>query len=504
MHRVDQIGTMQAVYLPTNCSMNYQFENAHVLVVGDVMLDRYLFGHITRISSEAPVPICKVDNFDERPGGAANVAANIRALGGTCSLLGVVGQDAEGQSLRQTLTQAGVACYLQPVKHLQTIVKLRVLSQHQQLIRLDYEQPYQDFSHERLLHQYRQLVSKADVVVLSDYGKGTLKNVQDFIHIAKQHKKPVFVDPTGSDYTKYQGASMVIPNQGEFIKVAGGFTDTDDADFYDKASQLIQQLNLQAMLVTRGDKGMSLVAYEHGKFEMAHVAATDKSIYDVTGASDTVIGTAAFARASGYDLSIAMRLANAAAGVVVTKLGTATVNLDELHRAMHQIDDLSQPILRGVVSETELKLAVQLAKQHGETVVMTNGCFDLLHAGHVAFMQAAKQLGDRLIVAVNTDASVKRYKGSDRPIMSQDERMKMLAGLQAVDWVVAFDDDTPERLLHLLKPCVLVKGGDYGITEVVGADIVLNQGGKVKVIPHAFTDIHTTDVIEQLEMVDKK
>ena len=477
--------------------MNYQFSQARVLVVGDLMLDRYLFGSINTMSKEAPVPICKVGEFDERPGGAANVAANICALGGKCTLMGVAGADNDAEILQNKLISLGIDCHIQKAKHLKTIVKMRVLSRHQQLIRLDFEAPYDGFSQEALLAQYQQHLQETDLVVLSDYGKGTLSDVQPFIQLAKKAGKTIFVDPTGSEYQRYQNASLIIPNASEFIAVAGEYK--GDVELAEKSKQMISDLKLQALLVTQGSRGMSLFVQNDNAVDRLHADATDKSIFDVTGASDTVIATAAIARAAGHDWATVMRLANAAAGAVVMKLGTATVSLDELQRAVSEIDDQSTPIPKGVLSETELQYAMQVVRSHGERVVMTNGCFDLLHAGHIAVLQEARKQGDRLIVAVNTDESIQKLKGPTRPILPLKERLEILAGLSIVDWVIPFADDTPERLLHLLKPCVLVKGGDYSIAGVVGADIILNQGGQVKVIPHDFADVNTTAVIKKLE-----
>jgi len=476
--------------------MNYKFDQAHVLVVGDVILDRYLHGQVSRVSTEAPVPVCKVEFCDERPGGAANVAANISSLGGKCTLLGIIGQDPEGQRLKHLLIEQKVSCDLHSSNDLKTMVKLRALSQHQQLIRLDYENLYHEFPQKQLIQRFQQLIAQVDVVVLSDYGKGTLQNPQDYIQIARHHQKPIFIDPVGQNYQAYRSATMIIPNRKEVDQVIASEITQSNLD--DQAEQLIKRLKLQALLITEGSKGMTLANYQQGRLTVHNISACSQAITDITGVSDTVIALISLAYASGYELFVAAQLANAAAGVVVTKLGTATVDIAELQQAMRRQEGLSREVKRGIVSETELELAIQNTKTRGQTVVMTNGCFDLLHAGHVTFLQAAKQLGDRLIVAVNTDESVQRHKGPSRPIMKLAERLEMLANLQAVDWVIAFDDDTPERLLHVLKPSFLVKGGDYTADQIVGAAIVSEYGGEVKIIPHSYTEIHTTEVIQRL------
>ena len=471
--------------------MNYLL-NAHILVVGDLLLDQYLFGKIDRISPEAPVPICHIGQQDDRPGGAGHVAMNITALGGQCSLLGVMGKDDAGLTMQQQLNQHGVRCHIHASDQLETIVKLRVISQQQQLIRLDFEKKYQHCLQSRLMRTYQRLLKKVDAVIVSDYGKGTLTDSQAYIQAAVARQIPVFVDSVNNDYQAYQGASLISMNDDEFITMVGDCSTDEDAE--DKGRQLIEALDLSAILVTQGGKGMRLFQANN---DMLQIEAADNDIYDVTGASETVIAVAGLVKASGYDWATAMRCANAAAGVVATKLGAANVTLDELRHAMTRSDEAcSMP--QGVVTETELAFAIHMAHQRGEKVVMTNGCFDLLHAGHVAFLNMAKQQGDRLIVAINDDNSVQRLKGMSRPILPLAERMKLLARLRSVDWVIAFSDDTPERLLQVLKPCILVKGGDYAINDVVGADIVLNQGGQVKVLPHDFADINTTQVIERV------
>ncbi len=466
--------------------------NAHILVVGDVLLDQYLFGSIHRISPEAPVPICNISEQEDRPGGAGNVAMNIAALGGSCSLLGVMGKDDAGFSMHQQLIQQGVSCHIHSSNQLKTIVKQRVISQQQQLIRLDYEKIYQNFPQSRLMRTYQRLLKKVDAVILSDYGKGTLIDIQAYIQAAVAAQIPVFVDPVDTHYQDYKGASLISMNDSQFTGFMGDCP-TEEV-FEEKSQQLIKKLDLSAILVTQGDQGMSLFQANN---ERLHAQTSSSTVYDVTGASDTVIAAAALVKASGYDWATTMRCANAAAGIAVTKLGAASVTLDELRYAMLKRDDaLSIP--KGIVVETELKFAINMARQRGEKIVMTNGCFDLLHAGHIAFLDIARQQGNRLIVAVNDDQSVQRLKGMSRPILPLVERMRLLARLRSVDWVIAFSDDTPKRLLRELKPCFLVKGGDYAVNEVVGADIVLSQGGQVKVLPHDFSEINTSSVIQKV------
>ena len=454
------------------------------------MVDRYVFTQADRISCEAPVPICEVEQVEDRPGGAANIAANVQTLGGTCSLLGVVGSDLEGQKLTRSLQQRGIKCYLQAFEGLTTIVKMRVLAQHQQLICLNYEKRYMDFPQDVLLLQYQQLIRDVDVVVLVDHNQGTLKQISDFIGLAKRYRKFVVVDTTDQEYTGYQNADLIISHDN-------ALPDNSNNDGLLLSHQIVQALNVQGLLVIARDQAMQFAVYEQGQLVTIQTKAVTQSIYDMTGASDTVVAIMALGHASGYDWNTAMRLANIAVRIAVTRLGSTTVSLAELSQALAETTEM--PMARGVVTEPQLIAAVELARQHGDVIVMTNGCFDLLHAGHVAFLEAAKQFGDRLIVAVNTDTSIQRSKGLTRPVVDLAERMEMLARLRSVDWVVAFDDDTPERLLMMLKPTILIKGGDYDISQVVGADIVLSQGGMVKVITTPYTTLHTTQIADKLQ-----
>lgn len=464
-----------------------RFDQAPVLVVGDVMLDRYWHGATSRISPEAPVPVVKVEQLEDRPGGAANVALNIAALGAPAWLVGVTGQDEAADSLAERLQAAGVAAHFQRLPAQPTIVKLRVMSRHQQLLRLDFEEPFATDA-DALLGEVDALLDKVKVLVLSDYGKGALKNHQALIRAARARNLAVLADPKGRDFSIYRGASLITPNLAEFEAVVGRCA--DEAELVAKGLALLAELELGALLVTRGEHGMTLLRPGHAAL---HLPARAREVYDVTGAGDTVISTLASALAAGEELPQAVALANLAASIVVGKLGTATVSAPELRRAVQR----DQGAGRGVMTLDQLLPALDDARAHGEKVVFTNGCFDILHAGHVAYLEQARALGDRLIVAINDDASVTRLKGTGRPINSVDRRMAVLAGLGAVDWVVSFSEDTPEALLAKVRPDVLVKGGDYGLDGVVGADIVLAYGGDVKVLN--FVDsCSTTAIVEKI------
>lgn len=463
-----------------------EFHQARILVVGDVMLDRYWSGRAARISPEAPVPVVQVTDIEERIGGAGNVALNIAKLGGKVTLLGVIGADAEGGRLVDLLEKEGVACDFVIGQSLHTICKLRIMAQHQQLIRVDFEELPLAFDKSALQGKLQQHLSEHDVIVFSDYGKGTLDEVAEYIVIAKQAGLSVLVDPKGTDYRRYAQADVITPNLTELQAVVGHCK--DEQELLEKGLALIRQQQIATLLLTRGEAGMTLIqaGYSHS------LPAKAKDVFDVTGAGDTVIAVMGLCVAIGMPLLEAMYLANLAGGIVVGKLGTSTVSMRELIRAMHVDHDASY----GVVSEDELVKIIAAAKAHGERVIMTNGCFDLLHAGHVTYLEQARALGDRLIVAVNSDASVKQLKGKNRPINGVQQRMTVLAALACVDWVVEFTEETPERLYCRLLPDVIVKGGDYRPDQVAGGDCVLKAGGEVKIL--TFVDgVSTTAMINK-------
>ena len=472
--------------------MNHQIiaklASAKVLVVGDVMLDRYWQGAVERISPEAPVPVVHVSSIENRPGGAANVAVNIAMLGAQAQLFGYVGNDEAGELLRSTSTQLNVNNKLITLNHQPTITKLRVLSRHQQLIRLDFEDGFHAVDNTTLLEELQKQYTHAHVLLLSDYGKGVLASPQSFIRHARAAGLLVLVDPKSKDFSIYQGATLLTPNQKEFEAVVGVCKTVEE--MIERGLQLIQQLDLHALLVTRGEHGMLLL--ETGR-EPLQLPAQARDVYDVTGAGDTVIAVLATGLAADLSLAEAARLANIAAGLVVAKVGTAGVTPEELIEAMHHL----QPIVHGVVDEYTLLPLRHQAKARGERVVMTNGCFDILHPGHIAYLEEAKALGDRLIVAVNTDESVQRLKGDSRPINPLAARMAVLAGLSAVDWVVPFNEETPERLISTLLPDILVKGGDYRVEDIAGSKAVLAHGGEVKIL--SFVDgCSTSNMINRI------
>lgn len=464
------------------------FTQARVLIVGDVMLDRYWSGGTGRISPEAPVPVVNISDTEDRPGGAANVAINLAALGANVSLFGLVGDDENARILTKKLESYEVNCHFTPCDGFATITKLRVMSRNQQLLRMDFERSFAEVDKEALNQGFATQLADCDLVVLSDYAKGCLSEVQTLISLAKQANKPVVVDPKGSDFAKYAGATLITPNMSEFSAIVG--ETASEAELIEKAQQLKTALNLDALLLTRSEQGMTLFEGELPEF---HLPAKAKEVYDVTGAGDTVISTLAASMAVGQSLKQSCVLANIAASIVVGKLGTSTVTTTELAIATGKNTALDG----GVMNEDQLIIAVKEAQARGEKVVMTNGCFDILHAGHVSYLQAAVKLGDRLIVAVNTDASVSKLKGPGRPVNNLGRRMAVLAGLGAVDWVVPFSEDTPERLISAVLPDVLVKGGDYKVEDIAGGKAVLANGGEVKVM-HFEDGVSTTGIIASI------
>jgi D-beta-D-heptose 7-phosphate kinase/D-beta-D-heptose 1-phosphate adenosyltransferase len=449
-----------------------EFAKLKVLVAGDAMLDEYWFGDTARISPEAPVPVVSAGSAEQRPGGAANVALNVAALGAHSTLAAVVGQDERGALLTRALEQRGVRCELFRSKTLPTIHKLRVLARSQQLLRIDAEQSLQACADE-FGSLYERLVREADVVILSDYGKGTLCRVEELVAAARAARIPALIDPKGTEFKRYRGAYALTPNRSEFEAVVGRCS--DEADLLRKGESLRNDLDLDLLLVTRGEHGMTLFEQDAEPLTLPTQA---REVFDVTGAGDTVIALLGAGVGAGLAPADAAALANLGAGIVVGKIGAATASRSELQRALHSKGSGG----RGLVDVPELVALVAEAKARGERVVFTNGVFDILHAGHVSYLEEAKSCGDRLIVAVNDDDSVRRLKGASRPVNSLADRMAVLAGLASVDWVVPFSEDTPAELIAKVVPDVLVKGGDYRVEQIAGGDTVRKYGGEVRVL----------------------
>lgn len=447
----------------------------NVLVAGDLMLDRYWNGSTQRISPEAPVPVVLVDSFEERPGGAGNVARSITALGARCSLAALLGADDAADQLEKLLALAKVSmlCVKDPTA--KTVAKLRVLSRNQQLIRLDFEGVFSEESIEELTTKICDEIKSHNVIILSDYKKGALSNISQIVNTANSVSVNTFVDPKGNDFSKYKNVTAITPNQSEFMAVVGEVN--SEEQLIEKGSRLLNDLNLTALIITRSEKGVSLIEKSGNAI---NIPARAKEVFDVTGAGDTFISVVAASYAAGSSFEAAVKIANAAASVVVGKLGASTVSCNEIESELNR----SSQILGKITSQEVLLGKIKDLRADGKKIVMTNGCFDILHSGHVEYLSKAKELGDVLIVALNSDNSVKRLKGSSRPINKIKERMTVLSSLQAVDWLVEFGQDTPLELIKDILPDVLVKGGDYEENNIVGGDLIKENGGEVKVIDY--------------------
>jgi D-beta-D-heptose 7-phosphate kinase/D-beta-D-heptose 1-phosphate adenosyltransferase len=466
--------------------LTQHFSDVRVLVVGDIMLDRYFWGKVRRISPEAPVPVVKMQRTSVTLGGAGNVAANLAGLGCTVSVVGLCGQDERAESLRELLTQKRVnQCLIEDASR-PTITKTRIMAHKQQVLRLDEEDtraPSTEIEQQIKDHVIEEL-SRCQVLILSDYGKGMFASKalsRDLIDLARRFKRPVLVDPKGADWERYRQATCITPNTAELETVVGKGLEEDEALLIGSAQEVCVRFGLERLLVTRGAQGMCLVGPGD---RITLIPAQAREVYDVSGAGDTVIATLAAALAAGASFEQAARTANTAAGIVVGKLGTQPILNSELSTALRYDDGRHYfPYSAAKMAAMDGALAkVQEWRAAGEKVVFTNGCFDLLHPGHISLLYQSRALGDRLIVGLNTDASVRRLKGPQRPILSEHDRAAMLGALACVDLVVHFDQDTPLDLIAVLKPDILVKGSDYKPEEVVGKNVVEAYGGCVKLV----------------------
>lgn len=453
---------------------------AKVLCIGDLMLDRFTYGTIDRISPEAPIPVLLAGREKVMPGGAGNVAANLVAVGAKAVLIGLTGADAEGRELQVRLEESGVTPRLIQAPGRMTTVKTRFICGGQQMLRVDREraEPAAPAVAAQIVAAAEAEIPTVDVVLLSDYGKGVLTDavLSGVLSAAARHGKPVIVDPKGRDFTRYRGAALITPNRKE-LEAATGLSAASDDDARAACLKLMADCGLAAVLATRGPAGMSLI--QENKAPL-HIPALAREVFDVSGAGDTVAAILAASIGASLTLEEAAALANAAAGVVVGKAGTATASPSEIAQALS-----TAPAASSLAFEAKIVTAAQAADQAerwraaGKTVGFTNGTFDLLHPGHVSSIRQARGHCDRLVVAINSDASVKRYKGPTRPVQDEKSRAMILAALGIVDAVVIFEEDTPVELLKVIKPDVLVKGGQYKLEEVVGWEIVTGYGGRI-------------------------
>ena len=457
-----------------------EWASKRLLVVGDVMLDKYIWGEVGRISPEAPVPVVRATHQSEQPGGAANVAMNLARLGAQTVVAGFTGGDENEALLAASLRSNGIVPVFVASDGFPTITKLRILGGRQQMLRLDSERvgarPVADS--QLLIEKVLAELPGCHAVVLSDYAKGVLtpQVCQAIIEAARRRGAPVLVDPKAEDYSRYRGATTICPNLGE-LAVATRLDVANLDGMFSAAEAMVPALGLEFLIATLSEKGIALI--RPGNRFLAPAVA--RQVFDVSGAGDTVIAVLALCLASGLKPETAVQVANFAAGVVVGKVGTVPVEKHELLAAL-----APEIALHGedkVLTRSELVSRVSLWKANGERVVFTNGCFDLLHIGHITVLEQARRFGDRLIVAINSDASVSSIKGPTRPIVGERERARVLAALAAVDAVVVFDEPTPLELIVAARPDVIVKGGDYGVDTVVGAREVLSWGGQVKIVP---------------------
>lgn len=451
-----------------------------VLIVGDIMLDRYTWGDVERISPEAPVPVVRVMHQNDQPGGAGNVAMNIASLGGRPTLVGFCGADGEAHSLEQLLREGSVEPRIVRVPGQPTTTKLRIVGGKQQMLRLDRESfdNFPETAFVALKAHIDAALPNADAIVLSDYGKGVLTETicQHTISAARERGIPVLVDPKQRNFARYRGATTICPNLSE-LSTAAGIATREFDDLLSAGQNMVKDLGLDCLTATLSEKGIALLRGD-SRFVAPAVA---RQVFDVSGAGDTVIATLALALAGGAQMEAAVQLANIAAGIAVSKVGTVPVRADELLISI--MPELGLQAAEKVVTLDGLRARASAWRHAGEHITFTNGCFDLLHIGHITLLESARREGDRLVVGINSDSSVRGLKGSARPIVGERERAQILASLSAVDAVVIFEEPTPLRVIEALRPDVIVKGGDYTEETVVGAKEIRFWGGRVKIVP---------------------
>jgi D-beta-D-heptose 7-phosphate kinase/D-beta-D-heptose 1-phosphate adenosyltransferase len=471
------------------------FSKFKVAVFGDVMLDQYWHGSGNRLSPEAPVPVIQLTEIENRAGGAANVANNLAELGLNVSLMGFVGNDNSAKTI-DSLLKDKINLNLIKSPICPTIRKLRIFSQNQQLLRVDTEKAMQPYTDEGFLDvhmHFHNMIQDSDVVVLSDYNKGALTNPQHFIKHVRSLGKIVIVDPKKQNISDYKGADLIKANLKEFNLLAGGGCHSN-SEIIAKAQQLLKEYDIGIFVVTMGDKGMIAIDSENNFF----VKAKGSKVYDVTGAGDTVISVIAAGIASNLSFRDTIEVASLSAGLAVSKLGTSAITALELQKSIE--DSSLKDLPMGAVGLNDLLPILDKCQDHGETIVFANGCYDVLHYGHVRFLEKAKSLGDRLVVGINSDDSIRKLKGENRPHFSSKERMEVLSGLSCVDWVVEFSEDRPGNLVESISPDVLVKGDEKfkkveDIPPGEGVEYVLKTGGRVELISRT-KDCSSSKVLE--------
>ncbi len=476
--------------MPLLSSYIDNFKNVRVLVIGDIMLDRFMYGKVERISPEAPVPIFKFSHEKEMLGGAGNVVANLAALGCYVSFIGIIGKDANGQKISQLLDSVGSHSHLLRLTDYPTIIKTRLIAGNNHLARVDQEEILPVIT--ELLPRYQRILAKAikhtDIVLISDYNKGLLTPVtaQMIIDICHQFGKPVVVDPKGADYSKYSGATLVKPNLKEFSEATGCKYNPSADDFIENvkigAQKLFQKYNIKNLLITLSEHGMMFVSSDE-KENAIKIPTEAKEVFDVSGAGDTSLATLGVSLGTGMSMKDAMKLANIASGIVVGKLGTATVNAEELKSALSQKETNDDGWIqkKKIITLIQAENIVKRLKEEGKTIGFTNGCFDCCHLGHLNSFMQAKKLCDVLIVAVNSDASIKRYKGENRPIQDEKTRAMLLASLEFIDYVIVFGEDSPLHIVETLRPDVVAKEG-YTLDQWPEGRLAQSYGGKAVIL----------------------
>ena len=470
------------------------FAALRILIIGDVMLDRSIWGDVDRISPEAPVPVLRSVRTTSAPGGAANVAMNLVGLGVSVVQAGFWGDDAEMRELRGLLAPANVDLSGMIASCHPTISKTRITARNQQLLRLDVEsaEPRPAAEHQALVERAVELVRTADAVILSDYDKGALSAplCRAVIALARQRRIPVLADPKGRDFSKYAGATTICPNLQELALVTG-VPSRNLAPLLAAAQELVGQLGIDYMTVTMSEKGIRILYPDR----VVHSPTRARQVFDVTGAGDTVIATLAASLAGGLDPETAVTLANIAAGIVVAKTGTAPISRHELVAEFTASSQMKAP--DKILDLPHLLVRLAEWRASGDRIVFTNGCFDILHVGHITLLEQCREFGDKVIIGLNSDASVRGLKGPTRPLVSESERARVLAALGATAAVIIFDQPTPLELIQAVRPDVLVKGGDYTASTIVGADDVVTWGGRVEIVP-TVTGASTTNTIRKM------
>lgn len=508
-NKKQDLDEMTLPWLNNISGSNKSYQKCRIAIIGDIIIDEYLEGEVSRISPEAPVPIHLVKSVHRTAGGAANVARNIKLAGGEPLLFGVSGNDEAGRQLLEILAADSIiTSNILISQQRPTISKCRVSSDHQQLLRIDREDrsPINAAEQKQIMQLLKQ--QEFDLILISDYAKGTLPKelLKEIFSYAKQKGVRTIVDPKGSDFSKYSGASLITPNFKEAVEALGiSSTSSWSGEYLGRSLQ--EKFALEDVLVTLGARGMVLVPHSSKekdpiKGKIIEQPTVAREVYDVAGAGDTVVAIMALAVAADADNAFAVKLANMAAGVVVEKWGVKAITLDELQKALYRskhIQDTKKVTSKDkILEKSSLETILATLRSSGKKIVFTNGCFDILHAGHISYLENASACGDILIIGVNSDTSIQRLKGPSRPIVQLSERLQLLAALACVDYVTSFDEDTPAALIDKIKPDVLVKGADWSLDKIIGSDSVQKSGGEVRRIP-LVEGLSTSAIIQKIK-----